>query len=92
TATSSGIIKTQAHLNQLSLLADTNQLSAVQEVLPQIQTEIASLPLSSKAIYAEIDFAQSLQDLQKQGKSLVVTPALPEIAQLLAKTVKQAQS
>ncbi len=92
TATSSGIIKTQAQLNQLSLLVDTNQLSAAQEVLPQLQTELASLPLSSKAIYAEIDFAQSLQDLQKQGKSSVVTPALPEIAQLLAKTVKQAQS
>lgn len=92
TTASSGIIKTQAQLNQLSLLVDTNQLSAAQEVLPQIQTEIASLPLSSKAIYAEIDFAQSLQDLQKQGKSLAVTPALPEIAQLLAKAVKQAQS
>jgi len=92
TAASLGLIKTQAQLNQLSLLVDTNQLSAAQEVLPQIQTEIASLPLSSKAIYAEIDFAQSLQDLHKQEKSLAATPALPEIAQLLAKAVKQAQS
>ncbi len=90
TIASSGTIKTQAQLNQLGLLVETNQSIAVQALLPQIRTEIASLPLSSKAIYAQIDFAQSLQDLSKQkGQG---TTSLPEIAQLLAKAVQQAQS
>lgn len=92
TKISSGTVKTQALLNQLSLLVETHQLSAAQALLPQIQIEIANLPLSSKTIYAEIDFAQSLQDLRKQGASLAVTPALSEIAQLLAKASQQAQS
>ncbi|WP_009632123.1 CHAT domain-containing protein [Synechocystis sp. PCC 7509] len=84
TNTSSGILKTQAQLNQLSLLIETNQTVAAKSLLPQIKTEIASLPLSSKAIYAQIDFAQSLQELP--------TPDLAEIAQLLAISVQQAQS
>ncbi len=94
TTASSGIIKTQAQLNQLSLLVETNQSSAALALLPQIQAEISSLPPSSKAIYAQIDFAQSLQDLSKQkGQGLnIVTTSLPEIAQLLAKAINQAQS
>lgn len=88
TTASTGIAKTQAQLNQLSLLVETNQLSVAQTLLPQIQTQIASLPLSSKAIYAQIDFAQSLQDMSKKGG---ITPSLPEIAQLSAIAVKQAQ-
>ena len=90
TTASSGTIKTQAQLNQLDLLVETNQSIVAQALLPQISTEIASLPLSSKAIYAQIDFAQSLQDLSKQKGQETIS--LPEIAQLLAKAVSQAQS
>ncbi|PSB32079.1 CHAT domain-containing protein [Chlorogloea sp. CCALA 695] len=90
TTASSGTIKTQAQLNQLGLLVETNQSISAQALLPQIRTEIASLPLSSKAIYAQIDFAQSLQDLSKRtGQGTI---SLSEIAQLLAKAVNQAQS
>ncbi len=90
TTASSGTIKTQAQLNQLGLLVETNQSIAAQALLPQISTQIASLPLSSKAIYAQIDFAQSLQDLSKRKGQETIS--LPEIAQLLAKAVQQAQS
>nr|WP_200892384.1 CHAT domain-containing protein [Aliterella atlantica] len=88
TTASTGITQTQAQLNQLSVLVETNQLSAAQELLPQIQAEIASLPLSSKAIYAQIDFAQSWQEMSKKGK---ITASLPAIAQLSAIAVKRSQ-
>ncbi len=90
TTASSGTIKTQAQLNQLDLLVETNQSIAAQALFPQIKIEIASLPLSSKAIYAQIDFAQSLQDLSRRREQETIS--LPEIAQLLAKAVNQAQS
>ena len=60
---SSQLTKIQAQLNQLSLLLETEQLNAAQTLLPQIQSQIAALPLSSKTIYAQIDFAQSLLKL-----------------------------
>lgn len=60
---SSQLTRIQAQLNQLSLLLETEQLNAAQTLLPQIQSQIAALPLSSKTIYAQIDFAQSLLKL-----------------------------
>lgn len=59
----SQITKLQSQLNQLSLLLDTKQLNAAQKLLPEIQSQITNLPSSSKAIYAQIDFAQSLMKL-----------------------------
>jgi CHAT domain-containing protein len=87
---SQGITKTQAQLNLLSLLIELKQLSTVQNLLPQIQAQIVTLPQSSKAIYAQIEFAQSLQALQELG--VASSPTLPESAVLLAKAVQQSQN
>ncbi len=81
--------KTQAQLQWLSVLIELNQLSAAQNLLPQIRERIVTLPQSSKAIYAQIEFAQSLQAMQKLGSAN--SPTLPEIALLSAKTIEQAQ-
>lgn len=54
----------KAQLNQLSLLLDTEQWSAAQALLPQIQSKVSNLPPGRPAIYARINFAQSLR---KQG-------------------------
>jgi CHAT domain-containing protein/tetratricopeptide (TPR) repeat protein len=75
--------KIQAQLNQLSLLIETGQELAAQALWPQIQSQIVNLPPSRTAVYARINFAQSLMKLR-------ITPS--SIAQLLATTVHQAKS
>ncbi len=87
---STGISKTQAQLNWLSILIELKQLSAAQNLLPQIRNQIVSLPPSSKAIYAQIELAQNLQAMQALG--IANNPSLPEIAVLSAKTIQQAQN
>lgn len=84
-----GITKVQAQINWLSLLIEQKQLSAAQNLVPQIQAQIGTLPHSSKAIYAQIEFAQNLQAMQELGA--VNSPTLPEIAVLSAKNIQQAQ-
>lgn len=92
---SSQITKIQAQLNQLSLLLETKHLSAAQTLLPQIQSQLATLPPSSKTVYAQIDFAQSLISLEalksKDSKPLSAQSWL-EIAKVLATAVQQAKS
>ena len=89
-ASSSQTTKIQAQLNQLSLLLETEQWSAVQALLPQIQSQLTTLPPSRAAVYAQINFAQSLTRIRQPAS--IATPKLPEIAQLLAKAVQQAKS
>ncbi len=64
---SSPKIKIQAQLNQLSLIvAGENKdkyLSLVQPLTQQIQTQLTDLPPSRVAVYARINFAQSLMKL-----------------------------
>ncbi|BAY08482.1 CHAT domain-containing protein [Calothrix sp. NIES-2098] len=74
----------QADLNQLRLLLDDNQLNAAQALVTKIQAQIPNLPASRKAVYARINFAQSLMKL-KTGQEV------KEIAQLLATAVQQAR-
>ncbi|OUL35950.1 CHAT domain-containing protein [Nostoc sp. 106C] len=74
----------QADLNQLHLLLDDNQLNAAQALVSKIQAQIPNLPVSRKAVYARINFAQSLMKL-KTGQEVT------EIAQLLATAVQQAR-
>lgn len=68
-ATASANLSTriQAQLNQLSLLIEDKQLSAAEALWPQIQQEIADLPPSQTAVYARINFAQSLMKLGRWG-------------------------
>jgi CHAT domain-containing protein len=90
TTSSSQILRIQAVLNQLSLLLDTEQLSAAKALWPQIHPEIASLPPSRAAVYAQINFAKSLTRLRQSAPA--ATAKLPEIAQLLAKAVQQTKN
>ncbi len=83
TAFSAQITRIQAQLNQLSLLLETEQLSAAQALSPKIQSQITTLPPNQTAVYARIDFAQSLIKLGTSNSY---------IAQLLATAVQQAKS
>ncbi|MFN6568290.1 CHAT domain-containing protein [Dendronalium sp. ChiSLP03b] len=86
TSTSS-TTRIQADLNQLRLLLDDNQLTAAQALVSKIQAQIPNLPASRKAVYARINFAQSLMKLRAKG----VKHEVKEIAQLLAIAVQQAR-
>lgn len=87
--------RVQAQLNQLSLLLESQLWSAAQALWPQIQPEIANLPPSRTAVYARINFAQSLMKLASWGSgepSSYRPINLSSIAQLLATAVQQAKS
>ena len=93
------IAKLQARLNQFSLLVNT-QNSTARLLIPEIQSLLATIPLSSKTVYAQIDFAQSLMEIgsreqrsrgaeeQRSDNQLPAT----QIAQLLATAVKQSRT
>lgn len=101
-ASGSSNTKLQAQLNQLSLLLDTGQSLAAQALWPQIQSQIVNLPPSRTAVYARINFAQSLMKLgaslegrgarEEVSRSSKLAPRPSDIAQLLATTVHQAKS
>lgn len=71
----------QAQLNQLSLLLEVKQYQPALALSSQIKSEISNLPPSRMAVYAEINFAQSLMKLH----------VLHTSAQVLATAVQQAQ-
>ena len=79
----------QSQLNQLSLLLQTNALSEAKALLPQIQQLLTDLPPSRTAVYARINFAQSLTRLRQSGAD--DTPEHLEIAHLLVTALQQAK-
>jgi CHAT domain-containing protein len=97
----------QAQLNQLSLLVETEQWSEVGALWPKIEQAIAILPPSRTAIYARLNFAQSLTCLQpnidttafsciskvrQPQRPAIEPPSWQAIAQILAIARQQAQS
>ncbi|AFY48207.1 hypothetical protein Nos7524_2365 [Nostoc sp. PCC 7524] len=93
----SPLTKIQAQLNHLSLLIDNQKFSETQTLIPTIQTQLNQLPASRAAIYAQINFVQSLMKvlsselpvLSKNSHSVLGTQ---DLALLLAKTIQQARS
>jgi CHAT domain-containing protein len=79
----SPLTKVKARLNHLNLLIADKQLTAAQNLIPEIRSLLSQLPPSRPSIYARINLAHSL--------SSVNTPT-SQIAQLLAKVVQQARS
>lgn len=81
------IAKTEAHLSQLSLLIETDQIAAAQALLPDIRAQLPNLPASRSAIYARVNFVQSLLKLSPQDRSYG-----PEMVQILSTGIQQAQT
>lgn len=86
------LVQTQALLNQLSLSIQTQQYSAAESLLPQIQLNLESLLPNHSTIHARINFAQSLMDLEREGKKLACSPAACEPAYILATAVREAKN
>ncbi len=60
------LIKTQAQLNQLSLLLEMGKPAEARSIVPAIEALLESLPPSRTSIYARINLAQSLQKIETQ--------------------------
>lgn len=89
-ASASPTTRLQSQLNQLSLLVETQQWGNSQALWLQIQPQIANLPPSRMAVYAQINLAQSLIQLKEHITTNSVSGQA--IAQLLAVAVQQAKS
>jgi CHAT domain-containing protein len=89
-AASSPTTRIQAQVNQLRLLLETEQFSALTALSSQIQTQLSDLPASRTAIFARINFAQTLAQFKKT--STTETLSWLDIAQLLSDAIKQARS
>ena len=87
------IIQRQAQLNQLSLLIETEQLTAAATLWPTL--EMANLPLNRTAIYAQLNLAKSLTELKTQSDQQTAAgkvPAWVEIGEILGRAVRQAKT
>ncbi|MGI0487264.1 CHAT domain-containing protein [Pantanalinema rosaneae CENA516] len=84
----SPLLQAQAQLNRLSVLIDRRQWAEAQSLQTQLLPQVTSLPLSRSAVYAQINFIQSLIRLQTTQS----TPAWTDIAKIAATAVQQART
>lgn len=82
---SSTITQLQAQLNHLGMLLKTPDSKAIPSLLPQIQSQLTTLPPSRTAIEMQITFAQYLMKLEGNRD-------LKSIAQQLAVALEQART
>jgi CHAT domain-containing protein len=91
----SPLSQVEAQLNQLSLLIETRNWTDAQALVPQIQAEFPSLPLSRTAVYAQVNLAESLIKMgivsQSPPNFTGAKAQLRAIAQLLARAIQQAR-
>jgi len=73
-----------SRLNQMGTAIDTGQESAARSLVPEVETLLSGLSPSRPAIYAQVNFAQSLMDLSDTDSS--------RTGRLLATAVNQART
>ncbi|WP_334851363.1 CHAT domain-containing protein [Nostoc sp.] len=79
-------VRLQAQLNLLRLLVEQKEFSPAKALLPQIQSQINTLPPSRTAVNYRINFAQSLSKMTQNS----VQPK--DVAKMLAQAVQVAKS
>ncbi|MGB7439980.1 MAG: CHAT domain-containing protein [Coleofasciculaceae cyanobacterium] len=88
--------KIEAQLNQLKLLVDYQYFTKAEKLLPAIESNLAQLPPSRDAIYAQVNLTESLiellesQNLTLQQKKQL--PDQPQIAQILTQAFQAAKT
>jgi CHAT domain-containing protein/tetratricopeptide (TPR) repeat protein len=80
--------KIDISLNQLSLLVDLQKWDTAASLIPKIASQLSELPVSRSAIYAGINFAESLIKIEKETQP---RSSGQDIAQVLAIAVQQAR-
>ncbi|QSJ17353.1 CHAT domain-containing protein [Nostoc sp. UHCC 0702] len=96
-ASPSPLTKVQAQLNLLSLFIEDKQLAEAEALIPLIKQKVKELPNSRAAMYAQINFAQSLMKLQSPefqvpNRKSVFEFSTQNLARSLATTVEQSHS
>ena len=83
----------QAQLNQLRLLIESKKWQEAQALGTKIQPQLSSLPATRTAIYAQINFTQSLMKLWNQTSEVGSreAPTLQTAGQILATSIQQAK-
>lgn len=89
----------QANLNQLSFLIDLEEWSAAQDLWPDLLAQVTQLPSSRTAIYAQLNYAQSLTKIMGAGNELpnqlpknqAKISTWQEIDAILIRTIQQAE-
>lgn len=76
----------QARLARFKLLVDYDKLEYATELAPQLRQQLEELPPSHTSLYAAINFAATLNHLEKPDRVLPIK----ELAELMAVTVKSA--
>ncbi|MBN3905586.1 MAG: CHAT domain-containing protein [Nostoc sp. NMS1] len=89
-AATSATTRIQAQVNELKLLLETKQFSALTALSSQIQTQLSDLPASRTAIFTRINFAQTLTLYKKTITA--DTPSWLNIAQQLSVAIEQARN
>jgi len=84
-------IQIQAQLNQISLLIYQKRREKALQLVTQIESNLAKLPLNRQSINARINLALNLMKLRKEAENELVIPPNSEIAQLLATAVQEAE-
>ncbi len=77
----------QAQLNRLNLFVDTQRTQEAQALWPAVQATLETLPLNHQTVFARINLAQTLIELNASQN-----PSTQEIAQILAIAIQQARS
>jgi CHAT domain-containing protein len=75
-------------LNQLALLVNLQKWEIATPLIPKIESLLSELPVSRSAIYARINFAESLMKLEKEAK---LNGNEKDIAQVLAVAIQHAR-
>jgi CHAT domain-containing protein len=78
-ATAAPSLRVQAQLNLLRLLIETEQIESAQALISSLPTLLPSLPLSRAAVYAHINFAQTLQQFEEHQDLTAEQPIETEI-------------
>jgi len=90
-STTDQLTKLQSQLNQLRLAIEMNDQLQALALIDKLRSPLSSLPASRTAIYAQVDFGQSVLKLQQQKQAKIESNQLIEVAKLLAIARQQAQ-
>jgi CHAT domain-containing protein len=88
---SNPLVKVQAQINQLSLLVKTEKTTEVTQLIPIIKSQLPNLPGNTPGIYARINFARTITNLQTNFQTNFDRDK-KDIAEILAVALQQAKA
>ncbi|PNW65658.1 UNVERIFIED_CONTAM: hypothetical protein BEN50_03365 [Euhalothece sp. KZN 001] len=72
----SSLLKVQGGLNQLKILIEQGKWNLAEDIITEFNTELKTLPVGQKSIYAQVQLAEQLVCLQERKTNCsVITPS-----------------